>query len=168
MRSLTKAKESFDRYEFLKGVGVLNNFITNELSGIYMDICKDRLYCENVDSEIRRASQSAMALIASRMMVLFAPILTYTVDEIVEYAPKVIKGDKEDVFDLIYENIPSVETPFDDRVLIKAREAFNEEVDRLKKSKLIGSTLEVDVVGSVDSLVSKRVKIWKIGLWLVV
>jgi len=37
-------KESFENYDFLKGFATLNHFITNELSGIYMDVTKDRLY----------------------------------------------------------------------------------------------------------------------------
>jgi len=46
----------------------LNYFIVNELSGVYIDITKDRVYCDGVESLARRSSQSAMAIIARSML----------------------------------------------------------------------------------------------------
>ncbi len=138
-------KELFDAYEFAKGLSLLNRFLTNELSGIYMDICKDRLYCDAAQSPTRRGAQTAMALIASRMLVLIAPILTYSADEILDYAPEVVSGGKSSVFDLEYEALGEIEAPFDDGMLLAAREAFSEEVDRLKKEKKVKATLELAI-----------------------
>ncbi|WP_456433019.1 isoleucine--tRNA ligase [Nitratifractor sp.] len=143
-------KASFDAYEFARGFARLNHFLTNELSGIYMDICKDRLYCDAPDSPTRRGAQSAMAMIARSMLALVAPTLTYTADEVLEYAPRVIKGEWKDVFDMVYEPLPRVEMPFDASLLEAAREAFYEEVDRLKKEKHIKSTLELEIAGPVE------------------
>ncbi len=142
-----EVKESFDGYDFLRGFGVLNHFLTNELSGIYMDIIKDRLYCELPDDPTRRGAQSAMTLIAKTMLSLIAPTLTYTADEILDYAPAVFRDDAKSVFDLEYESVPEVDGSFDGEAMIAAREAFYEEVDRLKKEKLIKSTLEVVITG---------------------
>ncbi len=74
-------------------------------------------------------------MIARSMLGLFAPILTYSVDEILEYAPKAIKKECEDVFDLVYEELPKVEAPFDEEYMIEAREKSSEIVDNLKKEK---------------------------------
>ena len=146
-----EVKASFDRYDFLRGFALLNHFLTNELSGIYMDVCKDRLYTERADNPTRRSAQSAMALIARSMLALIAPVLTYTADEILEYAPAVFKGDMESVFDLEYAEIPEVAESFDDTLMLAAREALSEEVDRLKKEKTIKSTLELEIAGDVDA-----------------
>ncbi len=146
----SSVNSSFNEYDFLRGFATLNNFITNELSGIYMDITKDRLYCDSKDSTSRRATQSAMALISKAMLGLVAPVLTYTVDEILDYAPHIIKGDMESVFDLTYQEIPKVESSFNDKILIEAREKFAEAIDRLKKEKLIKSTLEVEIAGDIS------------------
>jgi isoleucyl-tRNA synthetase len=143
-------KTDFDNYDFLKGFTTLNNFIINELSGIYLDITKDRLYCDGADSRTRRATQSAMLLIAKAMFGLVAPILTYTVDEVLDYAPPILKGDMGSVFDLVYSEIPKVETTFDDTLLIEGRERFAEAIDGLKKSKTIKSTLEVEIAGDIS------------------
>ncbi len=148
----SECKEAFDEYDFSKGLSTLSHFIINHLSGIYLDISKDRLYCDPKESKTRRASQSVMANIAKSMLTLIAPILTYTADEIVEHAPKVIKGDSEDIFDMKYEKLESIEKPFDDEYMIEAREKFFEIVDELKKEKKIKSTLELVIYSNSKEL----------------
>jgi isoleucyl-tRNA synthetase len=138
---------SFERYDFLRGFARLNHFIVNELSGVYMDICKDRLYCDAKEAANRRAAQSAMTLIAKSMSGLVAPVLSYTVDEIIEHAPTVFKGELKGVFDLTYEPLPQLADSFEDTLLLEAREAFYEVVDQFKKDKLMKSTLELVIAG---------------------
>ena len=60
---------SFSVYEFSKGLNKLNNFLVVDLSGVYLDICKDRLYCDDKNDIHRIASQSAMAIILKKLMV---------------------------------------------------------------------------------------------------
>ncbi len=144
-------KESFDNHDFLRGFSILNYFLTNELSGIYMDICKDRLYCETENDPVRRSAQSAMMVIAKSMLTLVAPVLTYTADEILDFAPDVFKGDMESVFDLIYEPVEMVAESFDDEFMLRARESFAEEIDKLKKDKSIKATMELEIAGDVDA-----------------
>ncbi|NPA74297.1 MAG: isoleucine--tRNA ligase [Epsilonproteobacteria bacterium] len=147
-----ECKEAFDEYDFSKGLSTLSHFIINHLSGIYLDISKDRLYCDPKESKTRRASQSAMANIAKSMLALIAPVLTYTADEIIEHAPSVIKGNSEDIFDIEYQELQSVEKPFDDEYMIEAREKFFEIVDELKKEKKIKSTLELVIYSDSKEL----------------
>ena len=153
---LAKAKSVFDEvekefreYDFSKGFSLLNHFITVELSGIYLDISKDRLYCNAKDDIARTSTQSAMVMITKRLLGLIAPTLTYTIDEIMEYAPDIVKGDWKDAFDVVYEPLPDVKTSLEVETLIEAREKFFEIVDGLKKEKIIKSTLELVV--STDS-----------------
>ncbi len=152
-----ECNEAFDDYDFSKGLSTLSYFIINYLSGIYLDISKDRLYCDPKNSHTRRATQSAMALIAKNMLTIIAPVLTYSADEILEHSPKVIKGDCEDVFDLVYEELPNVTKPFDEDYMIEAREKFFEIVDNLKKDKKIKSTLEL-VLASESKELEKLTK----------
>lgn len=153
---VAKAKEVFDEthrlfgeYNFVHGMSGLNYFIVNELSGIYIDITKDRMYCDAADAPQRRSSQSAMAIIARSMLGLIAPILTYTADEIFENAPAVIKGNASDVFDLVYTPIEAVESTWNEGYMNEVRTKLNEIVDTLKKEKVIKNTLEL-VVSSMD------------------
>ena len=134
---------SFSNYDYVNGMNTLNNFIANELSGIYMDITKDRLYCDAKNSTHRTASQSAMVMIAKQLLTIMAPILTYTCDEIVENAPAILKGDCKDIFDFTYTPMAEVESSFDDEYMKKARFAFGSVIDGLKKEKTIKATLEL-------------------------
>ncbi len=147
---LSEAKKVFDEVEalfrkndFAKAYALLSHFIAVELSGIYLDISKDRLYCEARENESRKSAQSAYAYITKALMALIAPVLTYTIDEICEYAPKCVLDDAKDVFDLKYESVPSVSLEYDWDYMKLVREKFFEIIDPLKKDKKISSTLEL-------------------------
>jgi isoleucyl-tRNA synthetase len=86
-----------------------------------------------------------MAIIAQKSITLLAPILTYTIDEVLEYATDVVKGDANSVFDLVYTPMPEIEVEFDEVYMKEAREKFFETVDQLKKDKKIKATLELVV-----------------------
>ena len=144
-------EEDFNKYNFSKGLNRLNNFLVSQLSNIYLDICKDRLYCDKKDSDYRRASQSAMALIAKKLIQLLAPILTYTMDEVISYAPKIIKRDLVDIFDLDYVEFGEFKTKLNIDELVEAKDKFNEAVESLKKEKIIKSTLELVVYTNNDT-----------------
>jgi len=162
---LSKAKSVFDEiqasfevYEFSKGLNKLNNFLVVDLSGIYLDVCKDRLYCDDKNDIHRLASQSAMALIAKKLISTLAPILTYTMDELLTYAPEFIKQDCADIFDYTKAELPSIdiydENDFiNDSLLLEAKEKFSEIKDALSKEKVIKSTLELSIyTNSTDIL----------------
>ena len=144
--------DTFKSYEFSKGLNKLNHFLVVDLSGIYLDICKDRLYCDDKDDIHRRSSQSAMALITKRLFSTLAPILTYTVDELLAYTPEVVKGDAKDVFDLVKFELPEVESNLNEEHLIAIKEKFAESIDTLKKDKVIKSTLELDIFTDSETL----------------
>jgi isoleucyl-tRNA synthetase len=137
--------QSFTEYNFSKGFQRLNGFLGYELSGIYLDICKDLLYCDEENSISRYSARSTMSIIASSMITLLAPFLTYTMDELLEYAPKSIKGESNDIFDFQHKTIPDVKINFDEKHLLKAREVFFEKIDILKKNKTINNTLELEL-----------------------
>ena len=149
---LSRASEAFSAvtkcfksYDFSKGFNILLGFLSGDLSGIYLDICKDRLYCDSKNSARRISAQSAMSLIAKALLSLVAPTLTYTVDEALSSAPSAIKGDWSDVFS-ISEFKLDFDFGIDASFLLASRELFNESIDKLKKDKIIKSTLELELV----------------------
>ncbi|MDD4855204.1 MAG: isoleucine--tRNA ligase [Sulfuricurvum sp.] len=170
---VAKAKEVFDEthklfgeYNFVQGMSGLNYFIVNELSGVYIDITKDRMYCDAPTSATRQSTQSAMAIIAGSMLGLIAPILTYTADEIFENAPALLKGDAIDIFDVLYTSIKPVESNWDEVNAKAVRVGLNEVVDGLKKEKAIKNTLELVV--STTSPLHKAFKREDIEEYLVI
>jgi len=78
--------KAYETYEFRKVFNSLNQFCTTDLSAIYIDATKDRMYCDAPDSPRRRASQCAMHEIFTAIARLLAPILAYTADEAWEHA----------------------------------------------------------------------------------
>ena len=151
------AEAAFRNYDFSKGFNALLNFLSADLSGIYLDICKDRLYCDAPDEPRRRSAQSAIALITRALLPLIAPTLTYTIDEVMQFAPNIIKEGKEDVFDLIYKPIEFDDFIEFDEILIKSREKFFELIDALKKDKIIKSTLELVLETSSNEILSNDI-----------
>ncbi len=158
---LSKAKKTFDDiessfgvYEYSKGLNKLNNFLVVDLSGIYLDVCKDRLYCDNKNDIHRVASQSAMAIILKKLISTIACILTYTMDELIEYAPAFIKGDAKDIFDFEKVELPIVESNLNEEILLLAKEKFSEAIDTLKKEKVIKNTLELEISTNCEDILS--------------
>ena len=155
--AFSSAEAAFRNYDFSKGFNALLNFLSADLSGIYLDICKDRLYCDAPDEPRRRSAQSAIALITRALLPLIAPTLTYTIDEVMQFAPNIIKEGKEDVFDLIYKPIEFDDFIEFDEILIKSREKFFELIDALKKDKIIKSTLELVLQTSSNEILSNDI-----------
>ncbi|WP_291935832.1 isoleucine--tRNA ligase [Campylobacter sp.] len=155
--AFASAEAAFRNYDFSKGFNALLNFLSADLSGIYLDICKDRLYCDAPDEPRRRSAQSAIALITRALLPLIAPTLTYTIDEVMEFAPQIIKEGKEDVFDLTYKPIEFDDFLEFDEILIKSREKFFELIDALKKDKIIKSTLELVLQTSSNEILSNDI-----------
>jgi isoleucyl-tRNA synthetase len=83
---VAECRSAYEAYEFRKVFNSLNNFCTHDLSAIYIDATKDRMYCDATDSPRRLASQAAMHEIFTGIAKLLAPILAFTADEAWEHA----------------------------------------------------------------------------------
>ncbi|MBQ1263943.1 MAG: class I tRNA ligase family protein, partial [Oscillospiraceae bacterium] len=79
---IARCEEAYAEYEFHNVSHAINEFCVVTLSALYLDIIKDRLYCDGKDSASRRSAQSALWLILSTMTKAFAPILAFTCNEI--------------------------------------------------------------------------------------
>jgi isoleucyl-tRNA synthetase len=77
--------QCYQRYEFHLAVHRLHNFCSEDLGGFYLDILKDRLYTAAAKGIPRRSAQSALYHIAHSLVRLFAPILSFTAEEVWEH-----------------------------------------------------------------------------------
>jgi len=93
-----KASNAYDRYEFHIIYHDLSDFCTTDLSKLYIDITKDRVYAEAADSKARRSAQTAMYYIIHAMTRLIAPLLSFTAEEIWQTLPHKSGDVKESVF----------------------------------------------------------------------
>ena len=98
LNGLTKrVRDAYNGYAFHLVYHEINNFCTVDLSKLYVDITKDRVYTEAKDSLARRSAQTAMYTILSSMVRLLAPIIAFTADEVWQAMPHVSTDDKRNV-----------------------------------------------------------------------
>ncbi|CRF48365.1 Isoleucyl-tRNA synthetase [Helicobacter heilmannii] len=139
----------FQAYDFVKGLQKLLAFIANELSGIYMDIGKDSLYCDAKNSPKRRGVQTAMLHLAHQLSFLLAPILTYTIEEVFSHASPLFKEvalSGTSVFDLKQPTLHPNETLLEEfKTPLHLRTLFSEVLDCLKKDKQVKTSLELEI-----------------------
>ncbi len=79
--------DAYASYEFPRAYRALYDFVVTELSNVYLDALKDRLYCDKPGSLERRSAQTVLAELFSMLMRDLQPILSYSVDEAMAYAP---------------------------------------------------------------------------------
>ena len=73
--------EAYENFIFHRVFTLIYNFCTVEMSSVYMDVLKDRMYCERRDGHLRRSGQTAMYTILDRLVRMLAPILVHTSEE---------------------------------------------------------------------------------------
>lgn len=152
---IDKVNAAYNAFDFHIVFHAIHNFCVVDMSNFYLDIIKDRLYCEAPDSELRRSAQTAMYRILSAIARLVAPILSFTADEIWSYMNHPSYENAESVF---LNDMPNKSgLCFSDEFISKWEEIYNLRTDakkalELKRAdKVIGSALEADVVISAGT-----------------
>ena len=144
------AFEAYDNYEFHVLTHAINDFCVVELSSFYLDILKDRLYCESRNGLKRRSAQTALYLIVDAMARMFAPILPFTCDEIWQAMPHRAGDDVRNV--VLNEMVQPYEAYALDAAsmarwdtLIALRSDVNGVLEQARADKRIGKALEAHV-----------------------
>ena len=143
-------RQAYMAYEFHPVSHAINDFCVVELSSFYLDILKDRLYCEERNGLRRRSAQTALFLILDAMAKVFAPILAFTCDEIWQAMPH-RSGD--DGRNILLNQMPQ---GFEGYVLdedamarwdtvMKLRQDVNGVLEKARADKRIGKALEAHV-----------------------
>jgi len=145
-RLVERCRRAYDAYEFHVVYHALNNFCSVDLSALYLDIAKDRLYCSAPGAPERRAAQWTLRRIADTLTTLMAPILSFTAEDIWTYLP----GPKpESVFLCPF---PEVDPGLvDDGIealwgrLFQMRAAVNKALEEARQANEIGHSLDARV-----------------------
>ena len=152
---IAACKKAYDGYEFYQAFHAIIKFCVVDMSNFYLDVLKDRLYCDGKESVSRRAAQSVIFEILDSMIRLVSPILAYTSDEVWQFMPH-RKGDNKD--NIVFNSMPEAKA-------VDADEAFMAEWDKLhairdevqkalegaRKEKVIGKSLEAVVTLFCDA-----------------
>ena len=150
MNDLVKrAREAYDAYEFHTIYHEVNNFCTVELSKLYIDITKDRVYAEAAASKARRSAQTAMYYIINALTRILAPLISFTAEEIWQAMPHAEGDNATSVFlnDLpAYDEalaFPEVRAKWDQ--LFALREPVMKALEIARADKRIGKSLDAAV-----------------------
>jgi isoleucyl-tRNA synthetase len=149
---------AYERYDFPEVVARIQNFCTNELGALYLDITKDRLYTMPSDSRGRRSAQSAMYRIAEALVRWLAPVLSFTAEEIWQAMP----GERGEsvLFETWYDGLVSCQGSPEQRRywtdLLAIRDAASRVLEGMRKAERIGAALEAKLVIHVDAALQKR------------
>ena len=151
-----QVRDWYDGFEFHRIYHHLNEFCSSDLSNIYFDVLKDRLYTSAPDSRARRSAQTAIWRIGEALVRVVAPILTFTAEEVWTHlgkfssrpesvhlahfpAPEEIIGQSEEPA-----GVQAVQADFD--ALMSFRVEAMKALEIARKEKLIGSGLEAMLV----------------------
>ena len=146
---IDKVNEGYDAFDFHVVFHSIHNFCTTDMSNFYLDIIKDRLYCEKEKSVQRRAAQTTMYKILSAITRLIAPILSYTAEEIWGFMPHSSSDDTESVFLNQFPEKSNIEadSEFIEKwnLIYQTRLDVNKVLEEKRNEKLIGKPLEAAV-----------------------
>jgi isoleucyl-tRNA synthetase len=162
-------RSAYEKFEFHKVYHVLNQFCAVDLSSLYVDITKDRMYCDAPNSPRRRATQAAMREVFDALCSLLAPVLVFTAEEAWRHsaAAGISDADQPVPSTSATKSVHLQEFPQTqgrgrkaiDEVeeLLRLRGIIGQAIEHARQGKVIGNTLEARVILNSDSDVTEKV-----------
>lgn len=156
-------QKEYEQFHFSTVIQLINNFCTNDLSSEYLDILKDRLYCEAPTATARRSAQTAMYTILDQLAHLMAPMLSFLAEEVSDHYMKNKSGSihlrtiplLENVWDVLtqetglHQDMAGLTVPF---IMEQAwqkmqllRTVVNKELEVLRQQGIIRQSMEAQV-----------------------
>jgi isoleucyl-tRNA synthetase len=146
---IARVREAYERFEFHTVYHSVQNFCAVEMSAIYFDILKDRLYKFPSHSQGRRSAQTALYEILKALTCLMAPILSFTSEEVWKVLPQ--EGEKFESVHLA--SFPEVKSDYSDDALNERweriweiRTIVTKALEEARKEKKIGLSLDAQVL----------------------
>lgn len=144
-----RVRTAYRNYDYHIVYYNLHHFCAVDLGGFYLDVLKDRLYCDAQASPARRSAQTAFCIILKELTKLIAPILVFTAEEIWSHLPDELK-EAESVHLTMWEELPAeyrnkeLEAKWDE--LLEARRVVAKALEIARTEKLVGSSNEASIV----------------------
>lgn len=147
LRLQQKLIKDYDNFDFHMIYQALHQFCVVDMGGFYLDIVKDRQYTTGTDSLARRSTQTAMYHLVEMLSRWFAPVLSFTADEIWKFIP----GERSNsvfleewyTFDIDEEGAEQRKQYWG--ALMPVRDEVNKQLEKLRVAKTIGSSLDAEV-----------------------
>ena len=159
---IEKVTKYYENYTFHNIFHSIHNYCIVDLSSIYLDILKDRLYTWGKDSKGRRAGQTVIYRILKTLLQLLAPIMSFTTDEAWKFLPE---EELESVHLSIFP-IPD-EKHFNESIksewtkLLTLKEEVNLLLEEKRKDKIIGHSLDAKIIIKPNSEIRELLEKYK-------
>ena len=164
-------RSAYEKFEFHKVYHVLNQFCAVDLSSLYVDITKDRMYCDAPDSPRRRATQAAIREIFDGLSRLLAPVLVFTAEEAWRHSAVAGIDDAGQpglsrsvgtTTSVHVQEFPKSQNRGREAIgqiddLLRLRGIVGQAIEQARQEKVIGNTLEARVVLNSDSDVTDKI-----------
>jgi isoleucyl-tRNA synthetase len=146
-RTIERVRKAYEDYEFHLAFQSLHNFCAVDLSALYLDVLKDRLYTSAANAPERRAAQTACYRILDALVRLMAPILTFTAEEVWDHFRVADKAPSVHLTDF-----PAVDPTWLDEsiergwsILLRIRGEAARGLEQARAAKLIGAAVDASV-----------------------
>ncbi len=156
-----RVKRAYRDYEFHLVFHRLHQFCAVEMSALYLDILKDRLYISRVNSPARRSAQSTLYELLVDLTRLMAPILSFTAEEVWDHLPRTHQEESVHLA-----SFPEPPPGFPDEALLakyefllKVRDEINRGLEEARRGKVLSTAQEARVaLGSADTNLLERLQ----------
>ncbi|WP_229730212.1 isoleucine--tRNA ligase [Arenimonas maotaiensis] len=151
-----RVAQAYADYDFARVVAMLQNFCTNEMGALYLDVTKDRLYTMPTGSLGRRSAQSAVYAIVQVLVRALAPILSFTAEEIWQHIPgakaeSVFLEDNAAIDALLPPDGAYLDADGDAMAqLLSMRDAVSKVLEPMRADGRIGAALQAEVTVYAD------------------
>jgi isoleucyl-tRNA synthetase len=157
---VAEVRESYELFAFHRVYTLIYNFCSVEMSSIYMDVLKDRMYCDPAASLSRRSGQTAMYRILDALVRMLAPILAHTAEE--TWAAMKFKSENTETIHVA--SMPKVDPSIDYKAdeakwqtLMRLRDEVLKSLEGLRKNETIGSNQEATVTIHTDEAAIRQI-----------
>ncbi|HHU59306.1 TPA: class I tRNA ligase family protein, partial [bacterium] len=135
--------DHFDNYNFMGAFHTILNFITIELSSLYLDIAKDILYCETKESLRRRQVQSVIYKLLDTLIRLLTPFIPHTMDELYAHFDNSVISTA--LLDMPVRDSVDTELISDFKLLINLRDDVLKAIEEARNSEIVRSSQEASI-----------------------
>ena len=158
-----KVCDAYAAYRFNGVYRTLYDYVVTELSNVYLDVIKDRTYCDAPASKTRRSAQTVLAQILSMLLRDLQPILVFTCDEVFGYLPESMKDGYKHAALLDWFQAPMAAEQLEAllpayEAAIAVRDAVTKALEDARNAKLIGKSQEAAATVNVPAALLEAIE----------
>ena len=167
---ITEVTAAYDTYQLHRAFRLLHDFCSVQISSVYGNAMKDRLYCEKPDAPLRRRSQTVMYKLADALTKLLAPMIVFTADEAWSHLPHkpIAEADLASVHLALLPETSgqtiSDQVRADWDLLMQLRDSALGQLDDLKKTVGLNKASEAEVAYFLPTDTIRRLIAWGVDL----